>query len=126
MLLRGQPWARLILVVCFRSRGKHNRSRRGHVTAYRAVRSALKHSQLWWSRVRRVITSSPKSRLRFSEYRFYPFGSEILLIFTYGILLQINFILLRVTLLLAMTYNKCAKYSFTIHEIDIHDNILKC
>jgi len=51
-----------------------------------------------------LVKSSPKSRLRFSEYRFYPFGSEILLIFTYGILLQINFILLRVTLLLAMTY----------------------
>jgi len=41
MLLRGQPRARLILVVRFWSRGKHNRSRRGHVTAYRAVCGAL-------------------------------------------------------------------------------------
>jgi len=41
MLLRGQPLARLILAVYFRSRGKHNRSRRGHVTAYHVVRSPL-------------------------------------------------------------------------------------
>jgi len=33
-------------------------------------------------------------------------------------------ILLLVTLFLDVTYNKCAKYKFTIHRIDIHDNIV--
>jgi len=35
-----------------------------------------------------VITLYPKSRLRFGEYRFYPIRSGILLIISYGILLQ--------------------------------------
>ena len=41
------------------------------------------------------------------------------------ILLQLNSILLQITLLLNMTYNKCAKYSFLIHQINAHDNVLK-
>jgi len=54
----------------------------------------------------RVITSSPKSRLRFSEYRLYPIVRlGILLIFSYGILLQMISILLQVTLFLGATYN---------------------
>jgi len=94
----------------FWSRGKHNRSRRGHVTAYRAVRrNSSGHA------FGRVITSSPKSRLRFDEYRFYPIvRSGILLIFSYGTLLQMISILLRVTLFLGVTYNK-------IRNVQIHN-----
>jgi len=38
---------------------------------------------------------------------------------------QIISILLRVTLFLGVTYNKCATYKFTIHQTGTHDNVLK-
>jgi len=41
MILRAQHRARLTLLVCFRSRRKHNRSRHDHVTAYREVHGAF-------------------------------------------------------------------------------------
>jgi len=31
-----------------------------------------------------------------------------------------------VTLFLGVTYNKCATYKFTIHQIGKQDNILEC
>jgi len=34
-------------------------------------------------------------------------------------------ILLQVTLFLGVTYNKCATYQFTIHQIGTHDNVIK-
>jgi len=34
-------------------------------------------------------------------------------------------LLLWATLFLGMTYNKNAKYNFTIHQIDAHGNVLK-
>jgi len=34
-------------------------------------------------------------------------------------------LLLWVTLFLGMTYNKYAKYNLTIHQIDVHGNVLK-
>ena len=34
-------------------------------------------------------------------------------------------ILLQVTLFLGVTYDKCATYKFTIHQIGTHDNVLK-
>jgi len=34
-------------------------------------------------------------------------------------------LLLWATLFLRMTYNKYAKYNFTIHQIDAHGNVLK-
>jgi len=38
---------------------------------------------------------------------------------------QIISILLRVTVFLGVTYNKCATYKFTIYQIGTHDNVLK-
>jgi len=79
-----------------------------------------------------VITCSTRDRVR-SEIKvtlqrvsfFYLIRSGILLIFSHEILLQIISILLRVTLFLGVTYNKCATYKFTIHQIGTHDNVLK-
>jgi len=45
--------------------------------------------------------------------------------FSYGILVQIISILLRVTLFLGVSYSKCATYKFTIRQIGTQDNILK-
>ena len=45
----------------FRSRGKHNRSRRGHVTAYRTVHGA---------RANLVVTRSARDRVK-SEVKIY-------------------------------------------------------
>jgi len=44
--------------------------------------------------------------------------------FSYGIL-QMTSILLQVTLFLGVTYNKCAMYKFTIHQIGAPNNVLK-
>jgi len=41
------------------------------------------------------------------------------------ILLQLNSMLLRISLLLNMTYNKCTKYNFTMYQINIHNDVLK-
>jgi len=40
------------------------------------------------------------------------------------ILLQMKYMLLRIDLLLNSIDNKCVKYNFLIHQINIHDNIL--
>jgi len=53
-----------------------------------------------------------KIRLRVSAYRFYPFRSGILLIISYGMLLQMISIILWVTLFLGVACNTCGVYIY--------------
>jgi len=53
-----------------------------------------------------------KIRLRLSAYRFYPFRSGILLIVSYGMLLQMISIILWVTLFLSVTFNTCGVFIY--------------
>ena len=110
-------------MVCFWSRGKHNRSRRDHVTAYRALHGAFATLVVMCS-TRNRIKSEIKVTLQRVSF-FYPIRSGMLLIFSYGILVQIISILLRVTLFLGVTYNKCITYEYTIRRIGTHDNVLR-
>ena len=100
----------------FRSREKHNRSRRGHVMAYRTVRAA---------RATLVVTCSNREfGINFYNNIFNCFHYEFYLQFEVNFLYNNFHMPSYGTLFLGVTYSKCATHKFAIHQINAHGNVL--